>query len=168
MKTFYLFVGILLFLVMQAAIAGRIAIGNVAPDFVILMVVFFSLYRRSVQGALFGFVVGFLQDLGNPAFLGLNALVKSILGFMVGQVASKTFSESVPILYALFFVSALGHDLVYVLVFYWPRLGSAFATFFSQSLPSAAYSALFGVTIDRLASRLGRRVVTAIGKEGQH
>ena len=89
MRTFYLVLTVLVFLLLQAVLADRIAIGSVAPDFVLLVVLFFALYRGSVRGAVFGFVVGFLEDLGNPEYLGLNALVKSVMGFLVGEAGRK-------------------------------------------------------------------------------
>ena len=166
MRNFYLFLALLLFLLLQATLAPRIALGPIAPDFLLLVVVFFALYRGSVRGALLGFVVGLLQDLGNPEWLGLNALTKSLLGYFVGDAGTKTFPDSVTVLFALFAVSALGHDVVYLAIFYWPRVGSAFATMVTAAMPSAVYTALFGVLVDRVFALAGAKVVGVLGKEG--
>jgi rod shape-determining protein MreD len=166
MRTFYLVLTVLVFLLLQAVLADRIAIGPVAPDFVLLVVLFFALYRGSVRGAIFGFIVGFLEDLGNPEYLGLNALVKSVMGFLVGEAGRKTFPDNAFLLFGLFAAAALGHDIVYLFVYHWPHVGSAFLRIFTEALPCAAYTALLGTLVDRVAAMFGARVVTPNGKEG--
>jgi rod shape-determining protein MreD len=167
MRWFYLVLIILMFLLLQLVVADRIAIGPVAPDFIILMVAYFALYRGTTRGAVFGFVIGFLQDLANPGLLGLNALTKSMLGFAVGKVGSKTFPENAPFLFAVLMAVSFGHDFVYLIFYRWPRLDSALAAAFTTALPSAAYTALFGVLVHKLISLAGPKVVESIGKEGQ-
>jgi len=166
LRTFYLVLTVLVFLLMQAVVADRIALGSVAPDFVVLVVLFFALYRGSVRGAIFGFVVGFLEDLGNPEYLGLNALVKSVMGFLVGDAGRKTFPDNAFLLFVLFALAALGHDVVYLLVYHWPHIGSAFLRIFTEALPCAIYTAFIGALVDRVAAMFGARVVTPNGKEG--
>jgi rod shape-determining protein MreD len=150
---------------MQVVLADRIALGPIAPDFLVLVVAFFALYRGAVQGAIFGFAVGFLQDLSNPEFLGLNALTKSILGFSVGKIGSKTVPENVPFLFVLFMSVTFGHDIIYLLFYHWPHMGSALAAIFGTALPSAAYTAMFGVVIHKLLALAGPEVADSIGQE---
>ena len=167
MKSFYLFLTVLLFLLAQASLAPRISLGQVSPDFVLLIVVFFALYRGSIRGAIFGFVVGFLQDLGNPDMLGLNALLKSVLGFLMGHAGTKTFPGNIVFLGGLFFVAAFGHDFAYLLLFRWPDIGVALAMVVTVALPSAFYTSVLGAFADIVMSLFGAKVVTTFGKEGQ-
>jgi len=167
MKWFYIFVAILVFLLMQVAVADRIAIGPVSPDFLVLIVAFFALYRGAVPGAVFGFAIGFLADLSNPEFLGLNALTKSILGFTVGKIGSKTVPDNIPFLFVMFMSVTFGHDVVYLLFFHWPHVGSAMAAIFGNALPSSAYTALFGVVIHKLLVLAGTEVTESVGQERQ-
>lgn len=167
MSTFFLVLTVLVCLLAQATLAPRISFAEVSPDFVMLVVMVFALYRGAIFGAVMGFLVGFLQDLGNPEMLGLNALVKCLLGFAVGRVGAKTFPENALILFGLFAVGALAHDIVYLSVFKWPHMGSAIVMIVVAAVPSALYTAAFGTLIDRLAMRFGGKVV-AIGKKGQH
>jgi rod shape-determining protein MreD len=166
-KTFYLILAILFFLFMQIAVADWLSLGPVAPDFLVLIVVFFSLYRGAMRGSIFGFVVGFLQDLANPGFLGLNAMTKTVLGYAVGKVGTKTFPENAPFLFVLFSSVAFAHDVVYLVFFSWPDVASAFLLMLTSALPSAIYTGVFGVIVHRLLTTLGAKVVSAIGKEGQ-
>ncbi|HEX6792099.1 MAG TPA: rod shape-determining protein MreD [Candidatus Krumholzibacteria bacterium] len=166
MKVLGPIIGILVYLTLQAAVAQRIAIGSVAPDFVVVCVVLFGLQRGPILGSLFGFVVGLVVDLGNPGFLGLNALTKSVLGYGAGRLGAAT-SPGVIVLFVVFFVAAFAHDILYLIVFMWPHVGSAFVTLFTVALPSALYTAVAGILVERLLALLGARVVTARGQTRQ-
>ncbi len=159
-------IGILVYLALQASVAGRIAIGSVAPDFVVVCVVLFGLQRGPIGGSLFGFVVGLIVDLGNPGFLGLNALAKSVLGYGAGRLGAAT-SPGVLVLFIVFFVAAFAHDMLYLIVFMWPRVGNAFLTMLTVALPSALYTAVAGIVVERLLALVGARVVTSLGQTRQ-
>ena len=116
---------------------------------------------------IFGFFVGLLQDLSNPAFFGLNALTKSILGYTVGKAGSKTFPENSLFMFILFMLVSFGHDFVYLMIYHWPNVAGALVAVFTSALPSAAYTALFGLLTHKFLSVAGPKVVESIGKEGQ-
>jgi len=157
---------IVIYLALQASVAGRIAIGSVAPDFIVVCVILFGLQRGPILGSMFGFVVGLIVDLGNPGFLGLNALVKSILGFASGRLGAAT-SPGVVVLFVVFFVAGFAHDVLYLLIYMWPHVGGAFLTIVTTGLPSALYTAVAGIAVERLLALLGAKVVTSLGQERQ-
>lgn len=167
MKTFYLTLLVLILFLMQSIAADRISFGEIAPDFIILVILFFALHRGAVKGALFGFVIGFVQDLGNPTFLGLNALLKSITGYLMGRAGQKMIPENVILLFALVASFVFGHDAVYLMFLKWPDVGSAFVMTFSIALPSAVYTGIIGVVASQIIRLFGVRVVNSLGKEGQ-
>jgi rod shape-determining protein MreD len=167
MRWFHYILVTLVFILMQLVVADRIALGPVAPDFLILIVAFFALYRGAIQGSVFGFVIGLLQDLTNPGFLGLNAMTKSILGHTIGTAGKKTFPENAPFLFALFMAASFGHDVIYLVFYTWPHVGSTLVAIFTVALPSAAYTAVFGVLTHRFMSLATPKAVEAYGKEGQ-
>jgi rod shape-determining protein MreD len=157
---------IVVFLGLQSMVARKIAIGPVEPDFIVVCVILFGLQRGPIQGSLFGFLAGFLVDLGNPGYLGLNALTKSLVGYAGGRLGA-TASPGVLVLVFLIFLSAFGHDIVYFLVYHWPRIDSAFVSIFTNALPSAICTALAGIVVERVLALLGAKVVTRVGKERQ-
>jgi rod shape-determining protein MreD len=157
---------IVVFLGLQSTVAERIAIGSVAPDFVVVCVILFGLQRGPTQGALFGFAVGLLVDLGNPSYLGLNALTKTLVGYIGGRLRSAA-SPGALVLALVFFLAALVHDVVYFFVYLWPRVGSAVVSILTNGLPSALYTALTGILVERILALLGAKVVTTLGKERQ-
>ena len=157
---------VVVFLGLQSTVASKIAIGGVAPDFIVVCVILFGLQRGPIVGSLFGFFAGFLVDLGNPGYLGLNALTKSLVGFAGGRLGS-TASPGTLVLLFVIFLAAWGHDIVYLLVYQWPRVDRAFISIFTNALPSAVYTSLAGIVVERLLALLGAKVVTRLGKERQ-
>jgi hypothetical protein len=71
------------------------------------------------------------------------------------------------VLVFVIFLAAFGHDVVYFFVYLWPRVDSAFVSIFTNALPSALYTALAGIVVERALALLGAKVVTRVGKERQ-
>ena len=71
-------------------ILSNLRLWDVWPDVVLLYVAYVALRRGRVAGAVTGFSAGLLMDvLVNPATLGVNALLKTLLGFIVGLFQSE-------------------------------------------------------------------------------
>ena len=74
----------------QWLLFDNLRVWNVAPDVVLLYVAVVALRYGRVAGAVAGFSAGMLMDLlVMPGFLGLGALVKTVLGFVVGIFRSE-------------------------------------------------------------------------------
>lgn len=74
---------------LQWLVVGRLRLWGVAPDLVLIYVVFQALQRGRLTGAVSGFAAGLGMDLlANPTTLGLHALLKTLLGFVVGLFRS--------------------------------------------------------------------------------
>ncbi len=59
------------------------------PDVVLLFVAYTALRRGRVAGAVTGFTAGLAMDLlVNPATLGINTVLKTLLGFVIGLFRS--------------------------------------------------------------------------------
>ena len=74
---------------LQWLVFGNLALWGVVPDVVLLFVALTALKRGRMAGAVAGFSAGLLMDiLTNPVMFGLNALVKTLMGFVVGLFRS--------------------------------------------------------------------------------
>ncbi|MGW0393973.1 rod shape-determining protein MreD [Streptomyces sp. NPDC003042] len=73
-------------LVVQVTILGRLQLPGAVPDLLLLTVVALSLVYGSTSGALLGFSAGLLADLAPPAdhAAGRYALVLCVIGYLVG------------------------------------------------------------------------------------
>ena len=79
----------LVVVLLQWLVFRRLALWGVVPDVVLLFVALTALKRGRLAGAVAGFSTGLLMDLLiNPSTLGLHALVKTVLGFVIGLFRS--------------------------------------------------------------------------------
>ncbi len=69
---------------------SNLELWDVWPDVVLLYVAYVALRRGRVAGATAGFVSGLAMDLlVMPTFLGLNAVLKTLMGFVIGLFRSE-------------------------------------------------------------------------------
>lgn len=145
---------------LQATLVPHIAIAGVRPDLAVVATVFLGLARGAFAGTIAGFAIGLAQDLTNPAFLGLNALTKSLLGHASGALRTQLNTGSLPMHALVLFAAVLAHDLVYLTIFTHLALSDLLTRFATQSLPTAVYTALVGMwafpALGAFAGRGGR------------
>jgi rod shape-determining protein MreD len=69
---------------------SNLTLWGVWPDVVLLFVAYVALRRGRVAGAVAGFSAGLAMDLlVMPAVLGTNALLKTVMGFVIGLFQSE-------------------------------------------------------------------------------
>lgn len=151
-------------LALQATLVPHLAIAGIRPDLPLIAVVMLASARGSTAGTIGGFCIGLAQDLSNPAFLGLNALAKSLLGFAAGTLRVHLDAGSLPMRAAVLFVSVLGHDLVYLTILTRLELSELFLGLVTRSLPTAFYTLVVGMWALAALGALGRRGVHTRGR----
>lgn len=83
-------VAIGLAVVLAQWLLSNLDLWGVTPDVVLLFVAYVALRRGRVAGTVTGFTAGLLMDfVVNPATLGVNALLKTLMGFVVGLFQSE-------------------------------------------------------------------------------
>lgn len=78
-------------LVFQSTLFHGLALGAVKPDFVMLLVVFFSLYKGSKQGMFYGMVMGLFVDALSGGIIGVNSFVFGCIGFLCGLLDERVY-----------------------------------------------------------------------------
>ncbi|MFH2053709.1 MAG: rod shape-determining protein MreD [bacterium] len=146
---------ILIAFVGDTMVGPMVSFKGVRPDFSIIALVVLGLAAGSLPATVGGFVLGLVQDLANPALLGLQALCKTWLGFGLGRLRGRLVYGMPLVEGVVILLAVLAHDLVFLLV--QSRLGDeAFLVpFVTQALPTALYSGLVGVPVVRLAALAG-------------
>jgi rod shape-determining protein MreD len=159
-------VGVVLFVffLLQVLLRDAMSFGSIGPDFPLLIVVYFAVFRGPVGGSIVGFVVGVLQDLFNPSYLGLNALTKSLVGYAMGRAGAQTERDNPLFLIAVFGVAALAHDLIYLLFFTGFHMGKFALSFVTIAIPSAVYTAVVGAVVHALVTFFLAEAVRSLGK----
>ncbi|TMQ59536.1 MAG: rod shape-determining protein MreD [Candidatus Eisenbacteria bacterium] len=133
---------LLVVLILQATLVHRIAIAGVRPDLLVAFVVYFSWMRGPIPGVIGGFTVGLFQDLDAPGPLGLNALAKTIVGFIVAKAGFRVHRSNIGVRFFFFVTAMLVHDLIYFGFYTAGDFGALVRQFVFVALPSALYTSI--------------------------
>jgi len=112
---------IFLALLIELSILNSFRIGNLKPDLLLILVVYFALRRGARFGAEVGIVSGLLKDMASGAFFGTHAAAFWLCGFLVGREKSKIYEDQ---FLAQIIVVALSSLFVSVVYFMTRRLFS--------------------------------------------
>jgi rod shape-determining protein MreD len=150
-------------LILQLKVVPEVRIGGIAPDLMMVLLIALVLEREPVMAVIIGFALGFLQDLGNASFLGMNALAKSLVAYGVSRFGAGFLPESVLFKGLLIVAACLFNDVVVLIVTNGFDLLGIIASFFRYSLLSALYTAAVGVCVYVVVDLMTGRVVGARG-----
>lgn len=151
----------LVVLVLQATLLYRIAIAGIRPDLLVAFVVYMGWMRGPIPGTLTGFFVGLYQDLDAPGPLGLNALSKSIVGFLVAKAGFRVHRSNVGVRFAFFFFAMLVHDVIYFAVATGGDVGTFLGQLMTVALPSALYTTAVALLLLSMAEHFSSRLFLA-------
>jgi rod shape-determining protein MreD len=101
---------------LQSTILRRLAIYRAVPDLALGIIVYAAYVNGTMMGQLSGFFSGFFLDLLSAAPLGLNALVRTLIGALTGFIKGTFFLDVVFLPMALCAGATLIKALVYFLL----------------------------------------------------
>lgn len=115
---------------------------GLSVDYPFLVVFWIALRRGRSPGALYGFLIGLLRDLGNYSVLGGSALAYTVIGFAVGDLREKVNRDDLGTRLILLALAVLGGQAIFLL----PRsdwvIADAFWAWTRYSLLGALLTAL--------------------------
>ena len=134
--------------ILQSTVLPHFAILEVTPDTALILIVSYAILRGDIEGALFGFFAGLVQDLLGGSVIGHFAL----LGFLTGYVCGKPFRDFFKDNYFLPFFVVIGASVVYQFALYVSSamfLAQADFWFYFRSiiLPKTIYTASLSVPL---------------------
>ena len=91
--TVFTVVALVICIVLQSTILGRVAIRGVRPDLAMLLLVFVSIRRGPMVGQVSGFLTGFVEDLMNVSPLGFHSLLRTVVGYLFGLLSGNVFID---------------------------------------------------------------------------
>jgi len=153
----------LLLFVMQMTIVHRIGIAGSVPDLMIVLLIAVVLPRGPVSAVIIGFLLGFLQDLGDASHLGMNALAKAVVAYGVARVGGGFLPENVLFKGFVIVAACFVNDLIALAVTTSFSPGQMIHSFFRYSILSALYSGVIGVVVFSAVELFTRRVVRTGG-----
>ncbi len=147
---------IVLGLFVQSVVAGRFDIYGVRPDLAMLVLLYITGKSNAFEGVLYGFLIGFFQDVYTPEYLGYNALTMSLLGFMLGFVRERVTVEKIMVRIFVTFVACIVHDLFYLVLYTQFDLIVMANLLVQGSIAGAFYTAVLAVLFITVWEWLGK------------
>jgi rod shape-determining protein MreD len=141
-KPFLLVLSVFIF---QTVFSDLIAIKGRKPDFLLITLIFLSFGYGNVIGTTSGFFIGLLQDVIETQFIGINALTKSIIGFVAGYFITK--QKQKPEFGLIFFFCAFLHDVIFYYIFTYNTEIKFFNVIMLYALPNTLYSLVIAMLI---------------------
>ncbi|ATW25494.1 rod shape-determining protein MreD [Candidatus Formimonas warabiya] len=146
MKTFVFAVGIILCLLIQKSVFF-LNFGT-KPDFLLILVIFLSLLKGPVPGLKIGFIIGFVEDLVEGKYFGINILTKMLTGLMIGFMEPKIFKENYLVPVVTVCLGTLLNEILFV--FFGNLIGMGFpwgTSFWHRILPLTLYNSIVAVFV---------------------
>ena len=100
------FLAVMLLLVaLQFLVRPRLGDTRLAPDFILVALLFLAIRTRPAVGAAAGFLIGLAIDALTPTAFGAAALACTVTGFLAGWIKSLVFADN-PLMTSLFVFAA--------------------------------------------------------------
>lgn len=143
MRVAVLFFAAFLGIVLRDTVFNGLSVAGGKPDFVLILVVFFAIFRGSLQGGLMGAALGMMEDLMTGRFIGINALCKGLLGYIAGVSERNLYKNNffVPIVTVL--VATFLNALLYYLFSVFVGSNVGLEKLMLSSIPDAVYNMCF-------------------------
>lgn len=134
--------------VLQAALAPYLAIGQVVPNFLLLVVITIALVEGPAPGAAVGFSAGLIFDLLGSGPVGPMILVLTLTGYLTGLMHENMFAEGWLLPLTVLAVATLSAEVAYGLILILLGSGGPFwSTFLTKMLPGAVYNTVLALLI---------------------
>lgn len=101
-----------LLVVLQFSIRTRLGNERVAPDFLLLALLIYTIRARPGASAAAGFVVGLVSDALSPASFGAGALAHTVVGYLSSYAKAVFFAENLLVNGGLIFAGTWLRNLI--------------------------------------------------------
>lgn len=105
----------LLLVLLQFTVRDQLGGDRVAPDFLLLALLLYTIRAEPGKSAAAGFLVGLLRDALTPVSFGAGALAHTIVGFFSSRAKAVFFAEHVFVKGCLFFAGTWIRNLIVLL-----------------------------------------------------
>jgi len=101
--------------VLHFTVRARLGGDRVAPDFLLLALLIYTIRAQPGRSAAAGFVIGLLRDALTPASFGAGALAHTLVGYLSSWAKAVFFAENVFVNGCLFFAGTWLRNLIVLL-----------------------------------------------------
>ena len=98
--------------VLHFTVRERFGDDRIAPDFLLLALLIYTIRAQPGRSAAAGFVIGLLRDALTPASFGAGALAHTLIGYLSSWAKAVFFAENVFVNGCLFFAGTWVRNLI--------------------------------------------------------
>lgn len=152
-----IFVFILLTLLnffLQSSILPYINVFGVAPNTSIILILCIALFKGKYYGAIFGLLIGLLQDIVFSPIIGINPFIYFFLGYFLGTIENRLIRENmfIPIIFSA--LAVIYYNFSYYVFTYFLSQEILFLDFAKQGLATEIiYTSILAIPIYMLFSK---------------
>ncbi len=133
---------------LQSTFFSIYSIKGTIPDLVLVFVTFFALFNRVEKGTAYALFCGLLEDLYMGRFIGLNALSKGLIAYIIGRTQGNVFKENIFVgLFSVLLATVLNSLFLFLLSIVVFEVFHIDTSMLNSILYQAAYNAVVAVPI---------------------
>ena len=110
--------GLLVFVLMSIQSSNILAIFDINPDFILIIIILHSLNYGEYKGVIFSFAVGILEDAFSGTLFGLNAFILTLVGYLTSIYKKYIFVSDI-VAFLIYVIIATILKYVLYILFYW-------------------------------------------------
>ena len=138
-------------LILQSTLFRHIEIIGIRPNTAVVLIVCYAMLRGDVEGAIFGFFAGLLQDIVFGRIIGLYAMLGLLTGYFCGKPFKDFYRENYLLPIFLISMAVITYEFFfYLLTFLFQGHVDLLFYFWRIMLPTMAYSTLLAIPLYRL------------------
>ncbi len=145
------------FLGLQLVVAPLLVMDEVQPDFLLIGVIVAAVRHGAIPAIFTGFWTGLAQDAVVSHLFGLEALSKSIAGFVAGYIAKNKVKFDVQSTIGIALAAALVNHFLRDTIYYFDNGLRFFYLFARFVVPNALYTVVFVVILRTIWADLFKR-----------
>ncbi len=167
MKRFlYMTALILVCYLLQTTVLQKIALANVVPNLILIIVVAIGYIRGKIEAMFLGLFLGLLVDCQYNSLIGVCGLIYMLIGYLVGLCNKIYYRDDYTIPFLLVGLSDIFYNfLFYILTFLLRNRTNLPYYFIRIMLPELVYTVLVSFFLYKLIHVLIVRIEQTSGKE---
>ena len=167
MKRFlYMTAVILVCYLLQTTVLEKIALANVVPNLILIIVVAIGYMRGKVEAMFLGLFLGLLVDCQYNSLIGIYGLIYMLVGYLVGLCNKIYYRDDYTIPILLVGLSDIFYNFLYFILTFLLRNRTNMRFYFLKiMLPELVYTVLASILLYKLIHFLIVRLEQTSGKE---
>ncbi len=133
--------------ILRDTIFNDLSVAGGKPDFMLIMVVFFAIFNGPLKGGCLGLAMGFLEDLLAGRFIGVNALCKGIIGWIIGHSERRLYKNNFFVPIVCLIVGTIANAFIYYVLSKLIGSNIVFIGMVITTIPDIVYNSCFAPLI---------------------